>query len=90
MDLQPSIIVAELDGASNLTFELVDTLQAHALARHIPMIVYGFGLTPDQIEATARAGAMWLQLEPLDGYKLLGAVRGVLAANVVPPRAALS
>ena len=81
LDLQPNIIVAELNGASDVTFKLVRTLQGHTLARRIPMIVYGFGLTSQQIEATARAGAMWLQLEPLDGYKLLGAVRGVLSAK---------
>ena len=85
MKMEPSIIVAELDSASDVTLVLVRTLHQHALARYIPMIVYGFGLTPEQIESTARSGAMWLQLEPSDGYKLLGAVRGVLAAKAVPP-----
>jgi len=79
--MAPRIIVAELgSGGSEAMFSLVRRLKAHQLARHIPLIVYGIGLTADEIETTAHAGAMWLQLEPADGYKLLGAIRGVLRA----------
>ena len=46
----------------------------------MPSLLASRGLTADEIEKTANAGAMWLQLEPTDGYKLLGAVRGVLRA----------
>ena len=82
IDLDPRIVIAELsDGAgTDAIFNLVRRLKAHHMARHIPLIVYGTGLTADQIETTAHAGAMWLQLEPRDGYKLLAAVRGVLRA----------
>lgn len=79
--LDPRIIVAELgDGGREGMFNMVRRLKAHPTVRHIPLIVYGVGLTADEIEATAYAGAMWLQLEPTDGYKLLGAIRGVLRA----------
>ena len=81
LDLVPRIIVAELNGTStDPMFGLVHRLKDDKRAREIPLIVYGIGLTANQIEQTARAGAMWLQLEPKDGYKLLGAVRGVLSA----------
>jgi DNA-binding response OmpR family regulator len=77
--LEPRIIIAELgDDGREATFNLVRRLKAHQLARHIPLIVFGGGLTAAEIETTAHAGAMWLQLEPTDGYKLLGAIRGVL------------
>ena len=79
--LHPRIIAAEMgEGGREGMFNLVRRLKAHPLARHIPLIVYGVGLTADEIEATAHAGAMWLQLEPKDGFKLLGAVRGILRA----------
>ena len=80
--LEPHIIVAELDnGASEGMFNFVRRLKADPIARDIPIIVYGVGLTADEIEKTAHAGAMWLQLEPKDGFKLLGAIRGVLRAR---------
>ena len=84
--LEPRIIIAELgEGGSEAMFELVRRVKAHQFGRHFPVIVYGVGLTADEIETTAHAGAMWLQLEPTDGYKLLGAVRGELrAANGRP------
>ena len=79
--LEPRIIIAELgEGGSDAMFNLVRRVKADPFGRHIPLIVYGVGLTADEIETTAHAGAMWLQLEPTDGYKLLGAVRGVLRA----------
>jgi DNA-binding response OmpR family regulator len=79
--LEPRIIIAELgEGGRDAMFNLVRRVKAHQFGRHIPLIVYGVGLTADEIETTAHAGAMWLQLEPTDGYKLLGAVRGVLRA----------
>jgi DNA-binding NarL/FixJ family response regulator len=78
--LAPRIVVAELaDGGRETMFDLVQQLKASA--RHIPVIVYGVGLTAVEIETIARAGAMWLQLEPTDGFKLVGAVRGVLRAT---------
>jgi len=78
--LGPRIVLAELaEGERETMFDLVRQLKA--TARHIPVIVYGVGLTAGEIEATARAGAMWLQLEPTDGVKLVAAVRGVLRAR---------
>jgi hypothetical protein len=42
------------------------------------------GLSAEDIERAARGGAMWLQLEPSDGLKLVAAIRGVLnAAGIV-------
>lgn len=80
--LDPRIIAAELGaGGREGMFNMIRRLKAHPTVRHIPLIVYGVGLTADEIEATAHAGAMWLQLEPSDGYKLLGAIRGVLRAS---------
>lgn len=85
LDLVPEIIVAELSGArTDPMFDLVHRLKDDVRARDIPLIVYGIGLTAAQIEQTAHAGAMWLQLEPCDGYKLLGAVRGVLSVEPRP------
>jgi hypothetical protein len=82
LDLVPGIIVAELSGSrTDPMFGLVHRLKDDLRARDIPLIVYGIGLTADQIEQTAHAGAMWLQLEPCDGYKLLAAVRGVLSVE---------
>ena len=82
LDLIPKIIVAELSGnGADPMFGLVHRLKDDPRARDIPLIVYGIGLTADQIEQTAHAGAMWLQLEPCDGYKLLAAVRGVLSVE---------
>jgi hypothetical protein len=49
--------------------------------RSPPVIVYGYGLSAEEIEHAARAGALWLQLEPSDGTKLVAAIRGVLAAS---------
>ena len=83
LSLDPRIIVAELgDGGRVAMFDMVRRLKAHPTVRHIPLIIYGVGLTADEIEATAHAGAMWLQLEPTDGYKLLAAIRGVLRAGL--------
>jgi hypothetical protein len=80
--LGPRIIVAELaDGESRAMFDLLRLFKTHPLVRHIPVIVYGVALTAAEIETIARVGAMWLQLEPTDGFKLVGAVRGVLRAT---------
>jgi hypothetical protein len=79
--LGPRIIVAELaDGESRAMFDLLRLFKTHQSVRHIPVIVYGIALTAGEIETIARVGAMWLQLEPTDGFKLVGAVRGVLRA----------
>ena len=45
-----------------------------------PCIVYGHSLDAHDIETAARAGALWLELAPADGARLLAAARGLVAA----------
>jgi hypothetical protein len=82
-DVKPAIIAVELDGSrQGDALDLAPRLRRDARPRAIPIpiIVYGHGLSPADIEAAATGGAMWLQLEPSDGAKLVAAIRGVLAA----------
>jgi hypothetical protein len=82
-EVKPAIIAAELDGSQQSdALDLASRLSEDARPRSmpIPVIVYGHGLRAEDIEAAARGGAMWLQLEPSDGLKLVAAIRGVLAA----------
>ena len=82
LDVGPAIIAVELDGANaGDALDLAPRLRADARARSIPVIVYGHGLDASDIERAARGGAMWLQLEPSDGLKLVAAIRGVLTAS---------
>jgi hypothetical protein len=81
-DVSPAIVAVELDSAHasdalGLNLRLLSELRQ---AVPVPIIVYGHGLSACDIERVARGGAMWLQLEPSDGAKLVGAIRGVLAA----------
>jgi len=79
--VQPAVIAVELDPERpEDVFKLAWRLRADQPMRAIPVIVYGHGLSADDIERAARGGAMWLQLEPADGNKLVAAIRGVLAA----------
>lgn len=83
-DVKPAIIAVELDGSgSRDALDLAPRLRAEArpLAIPIPVIVYGHGLSAPDIECAATGGAMWLQLEPSDGAKLVAAIRGVLIAD---------
>jgi DNA-binding response OmpR family regulator len=82
-DIQPDIIAIELDeGHSSDALDLARGLRAEAgtHAIFVPVIVYGLGLNATAIEEAARGGALWLQLEPADGAKLVAAIRGVLSA----------
>jgi hypothetical protein len=82
-EVKPAIIAAELDGSQQSdALDLASRLREAARPRStpIPGIVYGHSLKPEDIEGAARGGAMWLQLEPSDGLKLVAAIRGVLAA----------
>jgi hypothetical protein len=85
--LKPAIIAVECDeGHRSDSLNLAPRLRAAAGTRAIPVpvIVYGHGLSATAIEEAARGGAMWLQLEPADGAKLVAAIRGVLfAAGIV-------
>jgi DNA-binding NarL/FixJ family response regulator len=85
-DVKPAIIAAELDGsqqsdALDLASRVREDAPPHSTP--VPVIVYGHGLKAEDIERAARGGAMWLQLEPSDGLKLVAAIRGVLAATGV-------
>lgn len=89
-EVKPAIIAAERDGSGQLDpLDLTSRLRAEAPSRTIPTptIVYGYGLSEHDIERAAAIGAMWLQLEPSDGSKLVAAIRGVLtAAGITLPR----
>ena len=82
-DVKPAVIAAERDAsAQNDALDLASRLRAETRpgALPIPVIVYGYGLSAADIERAATIGAMWLQLEPMDGTKLVAAIRGVLTA----------
>ena len=88
-DVKPAIIAIELDGERSAgALELAPRLRADgARTMSIPVIVYGHRLSAADIERVATGGAMWLQLEPSDGPKLVAAIRGVLAAQTPKPNA---
>jgi hypothetical protein len=92
-DTNPAIIAIELDESNpGDALELAPRLRASADSRltgpeerrgskfRTPVIVYGHGLAAADIERAARGGALWVQLEPADGVKLVAAIRGVLTA----------
>jgi hypothetical protein len=92
-EANPAIIAVELDESSpNDALELTPRLRGSIQSRlteseegrgsgvRTPVIVYGHGLAAADIERAARGGALWLQLEPSDGVKLVAAIRGVLTA----------
>lgn len=82
LEQRPAVVAAELDGAGALaTLNLARRFRENSQARLIPFIIYGHELRPRDIENAARAGALWLQLEPGDGARLVAAVRGLIAAS---------
>jgi DNA-binding response OmpR family regulator len=81
----PALIVAPLE-TTYRTLDLIRQLRINDGIRAIPIIIYGVRLTAADIEAIALAGALFLQLEPHDGDKLVAAVRGTLAASSAAQR----
>ena len=80
---RPAVVAAELDGPGSVaTLNLAKKFRQDARTRPIPFIIYGHHLQPQDIEETARVGALWLQLEPRDGARLVAAVRGLIRASV--------
>src|SRR5438067_388535 len=78
----PAVVAAEIDGSgSAITLNLARRFRQDPRARPIPFIIYGHHLRPQDIEDAARAGALWLQLGPTDGERLVAAVRGLIAAS---------
>ena len=78
----PAVVAAELDGSgSATTLNLARRFRQDPRARPIPFIIYGHHLRSEDIEDAARAGALWLQLEPTDGARSVAAVRGLIAAS---------
>ena len=80
--MRPNVIAVELNGsgdsaALDLARGLREDAPPHSMP--VPVIVYGHTLSPEDIERAARGGALWLQLEPSDGLKLVAAIRGVLS-----------
>ena len=81
LDHAPSVVAAELSPMHpEGTWEFIRQFRQHPQARLIPCIVYRHGLEPHDIETAARVGALWLQLEPSDGARLLAAARGLISA----------
>jgi len=81
LDQSPNVIAIELRSTETAhVFDLVRRFRESPKARLIPVVVYGHHLRVDDIEAAARAGALWLQLEPTDGARLAAAARGLVAA----------
>ena len=79
---RPAVVAAELDHSGLVgTLNLAKRFRENSQARPIPFIIYGHALRPQDIENAARAGALWLQLEPADGARLVAAVRGLIAAS---------
>ena len=82
LEQRPAVIAADLDSAGLvMTRDLARRLRQDREARLIPFVIYGHHLHPQDIEDAARAGALWLQLEPTDGSRLVAAARGLLAAS---------
>jgi CheY-like chemotaxis protein len=77
----PAVVAAELDDAGSATLNLAKQFRQTPQAPLIPFIIYGHQFRPQDIENAARAGALWLQLEPGDGNRLVAAVRGLIAAS---------
>ena len=69
---QPAVIAAELDHSGLIgTLNLAKQFRENPQGRLIPFIIYGHELRPHDIENAARAGALWLQIEPTDGARLV-------------------
>jgi CheY-like chemotaxis protein len=81
LEQAPAVVAAELDPAgAAMTLELARRFRQNPQGRLIPFVIYGHELSARDIEDAARAGALWLQLEPADGARLVAAVRGLIAA----------
>jgi len=79
---RPAVIAAALDRSGLMgTLDLAKRFRENPQGRLIPFIIYGHELRPQDIESAARAGALWLQIEPTDGARLVAAVRGLIAAS---------
>jgi len=79
---RPAVIAAELEHSGlEGTLSLAKRFRENPQALLIPFIIYGHQLRPEDIEDAARAGALWLQIEPTDGARLVAAVRGLIAAS---------
>jgi CheY-like chemotaxis protein len=78
----PAVVAAELDGSGSVpTLDLARRFRQNPQARLIPFVIYGVQLRTQDIENAARAGALWVQLEPADGARLAAAIRGLVAAS---------
>ena len=94
-EVNPAIVAAELNGSgSSDALDLAPRLRratsvspprSYSSALSVPVIVSGHSLSAPDIERAARGGAMWLQLEPSDGVKLVAAIRGVLGTAGIGP-----
>lgn len=85
---RPSLVAAELVPTDSApTWAFVRRFREDPATRFIPLIVFGDHLRLEDIEAAARSGALWLQLEPSNGARLVAAARGLVAAASKATRA---
>jgi DNA-binding response OmpR family regulator len=81
LDQHPAVIAAELDAPATTTLELAKRLRQNRNARLIPLVIYGHELRHEDVDDAARAGVLWLHVEPRDGGRLVAAVRGLVAGS---------
>jgi hypothetical protein len=78
----PAVVAAQLDGSgSSSTLNLARRFRQTPQARLIPFVIYGHELRPGDIEEAARIGALWVQVEPGDGARLVAVARGLIRAS---------
>jgi DNA-binding NarL/FixJ family response regulator len=79
-ELRPDVVAIEANSRRNRALPLVRGLRRTAGPR-FPIVVYGTQLNMRAISHVVRAGALWVEIGPSDGWKLEAAIRGVLAAR---------
>jgi hypothetical protein len=78
----PAVVAAQLDGSgASSTLNLAHRFRQTPQALLIPFVIYGHELRPGDIEDAARIGALWVQLEPSDGARLVAVVRGLIRTS---------
>ena len=83
---RPNLVAEELVTTHlGRTWTFVRLFRERWATRFIPLIVYGHHLRLADIDAAALAGALWLQVAPSDGTRLVAAARGLLLATRATP-----
>ena len=79
-ELHPDVVAIEASSRRQRPLPLVRGLRRTAGPR-FPIVVYGTHLNMRAIGHVVRAGALWVEIGPSDGWKLEAVIRGVLAAR---------